>query len=762
MRERHKSILSLAVSIFLAAAGFGCLSNPTARKQKFYDQGLRDFNKQKYPEAIISFSRALQIDPRFADAHYKLAQSHQRQNNWAATLQELQRTIDLQPENWPAQIDLGQIMLAGGRSQDAKDRAMLVLHSDPANTDAQLLLSNADALLGNLKDALREANQAVAGAPNQARAYINLAIIQQRSGADVESEATLKKAQSIDPASTSPMMVLGNLYARHSRWTDAQAQFQAAIAVAPHDPQPRSALSALCLKRGDAAAAEEVLADAKQQIPDDPAIYRLLGDHYMAQGNFTQALSEFGALCTRHQNDLPVCKTYIQLLILNHRIDDADQLNEAILRNAPQDSEALILRGQIQIQRTQFDESINTIRQALKLNPANAMGHYQLGVAFQKKGQTEQADGEWHTAVSLRPDLEQAWSALGTDAAQRADWRALEPIAAQIRTIAPRSPEGYLFHATARFNQGDAAAAENDFRQLTQIAPKSPLGYVKLGQLRTQQKRWNEAEDSYRQALSRDPNSPAAIEGLVTLDLARNHPADAVRFLQDQIEKTSGNSTLYFLLGQAQLKNSQPAEAERALVRAISIDKSNVSAVLLLAQLQVSRGNLEQGIANYQHAIELSPGNLALYVSLAALRDSQGNWQEAQVLQQKALSIRPDYAPAANDLAYLMLEHGGDLNVALSLAQAARRGLPTLSNSADTLGWAYYHGGSFRVAAPLFEEAVKKEPSNPTYHYHLGLTYQKLNESTRARSELQKAIDINPKSPLADRARQAEIQAAGS
>ncbi|MGC1904927.1 MAG: tetratricopeptide repeat protein, partial [Candidatus Acidiferrum sp.] len=164
------------------------------------------------------------------------------------------------------------------------------------------------------------------------------------------------------------------------------------------------------------------------------------------------------------------------------------------------------------------------------------------------------------------------------------------------------------------------------------------------------------------------------------------------------------------------------------------------------------------GIASYQRAIELAPSDVELYVRLAALYDSRGDWQKAQNLNQKALALQPDYAPAANDLAYLMLEHGGDLNVALTLAQTARRGLPALPNSADTLGWAYYHGGSFSVAAPLFEEAVKKEPSNSTYHYHLGLTYQKLNDPVRGRVELQKVIRINPASPLADRARQAESQ----
>jgi cytochrome c-type biogenesis protein CcmH/NrfG len=91
-----------------------------------------------------------------------------------------------------------------------------------------------------------------------------------------------------------------------------------------------------------------------------------------------------------------------------------------------------------------LDESILTLRQALRLDPASAMGHYQLGVALQKEGQPQQAEAEWHAAVRLRPNLQQAWSALGTNAAQQTDWRSLEAIATQLRKISPASPEGYL------------------------------------------------------------------------------------------------------------------------------------------------------------------------------------------------------------------------------------------------------------------------------------------------------------------------------
>jgi Flp pilus assembly protein TadD len=216
------------------------------------------------------------------------------------------------------------------------------------------------------------------------------------------------------------------------------------------------------------------------------------------------------------------------------------------------------------------------------------------------------------------------------------------------------------------------------------------------------------------------------------------------------------------LLGQALLRNGKPAEAEQALTRATDLDKQNVGALVLLAQAQASRGATDRAISNFQHAIELVPNSVRLYVDLAGLYELQGDWQKAETLYQKALSIQSDDAMAANNLAYLMLEHGGDVNVALTLAQTARRGLQGMPNSADTLGWAYYHNGSFPAAAPLLEEAVRQAPSNSTYLYHLGLIYAKLKYSARARAQFERAISVDPKSPIAERARSALSRVAGS
>ena len=91
-----------------------------------------------------------------------------------------------------------------------------------------------------------------------------------------------------------------------------------------------------------------------------------------------------------------------------------------------------------------------------------------------------------------------------------------------------------------------------------------------------------------------------------------------------------------------------------------------------------------------------------------------------------------------------MVEQGQNTDVALNYAQAARRALPNSSSTADTLGWVYYHKGTFNSARELFEEALKTDPNNASIHYHLGLTYDKLNDKPNAQLHLKKAVALGP------------------
>ncbi len=63
--------------------------------------------------------------------------------------------------------------------------------------------------------------------------------------------------------------------------------------------------------------------------------------------------------------------------------------------------------------------------------------------------------------------------------------------------------------------------------------------------------------------------------------------------------------------------------------------------------------------------------------------------------------------------------------------------------------------GIYGLAAGLLQEALQKSPDNATYHFHLGMVYQKQKNTADARKHLERALQINPKSPNADEIRKA-------
>src|SRR5262245_44853101 len=102
---KHSFILRLILMVAMITVMFsGCSGDPNVRKQKYLESGERYFEKGKYREAAIQFSNAVQVDPRYAEGHYKLAQTYLKLQQWTRAYQELSRTLELQPDNYAAQI----------------------------------------------------------------------------------------------------------------------------------------------------------------------------------------------------------------------------------------------------------------------------------------------------------------------------------------------------------------------------------------------------------------------------------------------------------------------------------------------------------------------------------------------------------------------------------------------------------------------------------------------------------------------------------
>jgi tetratricopeptide (TPR) repeat protein len=489
---------------------------------------------------------------------------------------------------------------------------------------------------------------------------------------------------------------------------------------------------------------------AKQDFAADPAGYRMLGDFYVSVGDLDKASDEYSSLAHDHPDDWQVKKNYTQLLIAKNRLEEARKIDDEVLKSFPNDSDALIDRAQIQTRQGHPNDAVTTLRTVIKNDPENALAHDQLGLGLEQLGYLDQAQTEWQEALRLHPAMDDAERSLAALALRTGNMGALEQTANHIIQQHPGSAEGYVMRALSLIRRGQFASAEQDIRKAVSLAPEDAAPYIQMGNLKLAEKQPSAAEKAYHDALERSPSSADALAGLMHTFLLEKQPDQAVAAANAQIAKVPTSGAFYDLLGTALFLNKQDLRgAEAALSRAVELDKNNADAVVRLGQVQLARGSAADAIATYQRALRDNPRQVTLDILLGELYDRQHDFDQAKAAYQKALELDSNNALASNNLAYLLLENGGNVDEAVSLAQTARRGAPDSPGVADTLGWALYRKGYYQQSIDLFQEALRlaakgSGPDNPNLHYHLGLAYQKAGHPEQAKKELERVLQLNP------------------
>jgi cellulose synthase operon protein C len=763
----RSTTIRLMLACFLLALLAGCTRDPNVRKQKYFDSGEKYFAEGKYREAAIQYSNAIQIDSRFAQAHYQLSQAYLKLGDSNRAFQELSRTIELVPDNYPALTDLSNLLVTvrnpdGSPVLDtlrqAKAHLDVLREKVPNAPETHEAWANYYSAQNETGPAITEMQQAISLDPNRSESYLLLALLQLRGNLPDEAEANFKKAIQVDPKAMNAQLALGGFYQSRNRMAEAEQQFRHAIDVDPKNPGPRAALVRLLMQQNKKAETEAFLQQTKKDLPNNSDGYRMLGDFYFATGDVDKALAEYTSLYNDHAKDPQVKRNYIQLLILKNRLDDAAKLNDEILKNNPRDVDALVYKGQIQLRKNDTAGAENSLQNALSNDSNNAVAHYQLGIAYAQAHDLARAESEWREAVRIRPDLTDAQRSLAALELQRGDVDALLATAQQITTAQPYSPDGYLLKAVAEGQRQKFTEAQQDAEQAMQRAPQNPAPYVQLGNIQLAQKHFPDAEKFYQQALDKDPSSSDGLSGLMNTYFVQKEFDKAIAAANTQIAKSPNSSNFYDLLGTALFNSKKDLPgAETALRKAVDLDKNNTDALEKLGKVQVQEGSADQALALYQQSIKDNPRDVIFYILAGELYEAKQNWDQAKNMYQQALNIQSDQPLASNNLAYVILETGGNVDVALAMAQTARRGMPDSANAADTLGWAYYQKGIYQSAIGQFQEALRLgdrlgQPDDATVHYHLGMAYEKANQNALARQQLEKAVKLSPNNADAKKA----------
>jgi Flp pilus assembly protein TadD len=237
------------------------------------------------------------------------------------------------------------------------------------------------------------------------------------------------------------------------------------------------------------------------------------------------------------------------------------------------------------------------------------------------------------------------------------------------------------------------------------------------------------------------------------LDLATQKPADAKARVDALSKAPDVKPAALLLAGRTYAAMRDLKAAEQLFRRVVSDDPTQLSAYAALGQIYAKQNRIPEALAEFDALAKRDPKPVTALTLSGMLMEGQGDKAGAQQRYERAVQLDPNAAVAANNLAWMYAQSGSRLDVALQHAQNAKRLLPNVPEVNDTLGYIYYKMDLAGLAVPLLETSVEKDPSNPEYHYHLGLAYERINNKVKARQSLSRALTLKLDVKAAEEAR---------
>ena len=153
-------------------------------------------------------------------------------------MQELQKTVALDPNNLDAKIRLGNYYLrASGGKPDviemAEKVAQEILAKDDKNIEGHILMGSVLFAKNEKDKAVAELNHAIELDPKRVESYLSLARFYLVTNDANKAEELLKRAISVNPSSPLAHTEYGKFLVQHNRMPEAEAELNKAVEVGP-------------------------------------------------------------------------------------------------------------------------------------------------------------------------------------------------------------------------------------------------------------------------------------------------------------------------------------------------------------------------------------------------------------------------------------------------------------------------------------------------------------------------------------------------
>jgi len=716
--------------------------------QAFVENGDRYAREQRYAEAVIEYRNALAQDENSGRTRFKLAEALVAAGDREAASAQYARAADLLPDDSEVQLKTATMQFVVGELADARSRVRKVLAREPRNLDAQILLANATAGLRDFDSALTEIQAAIDLDPLSAPAYTSLALIRMEQGDEEAALVAFERAVEVAPGSVKARLALANYQWSAGAVTRAEASLQAAFQLDPRHPVVNRALALLYATTGRVAQAEPYLKAYAMTENSASAQFELV-DFYLSNKRYAAARTLLDPL-TRQRGARPLALT--RLAILDYAEGNRAKAHatlDTVLQSWPTDATARVFKARFLLAEGKPLEALEHAKAAVTADPRDIRAVYLLGLAQVGSGDTSAAVTSFNNVLRMNPRAAAAQVQLSNLRLARGEVGPALEFAQGAYGVAPNSPDTRLALAKGLLGTREMARADSEIAALLRDYPDLSDAHALKGTLSLMRNDPTSARQAYERALQLGGHSQAALTGLTLLDMRAGALTEARKRLDAEMTAGPGRVPILLLAAQVSFASGDLPNAERVLRQVIELDTRGAEAYAMLGEVFAAQKRTVEAQRGFDEAVARTPGNVSARTMSAILVHESGDLSGAKKRYAEILDIEPKAVVAANNLAWIYADEGQNLDAAVQLAERAAEVAPQRADVRDTLGWVFYRKNLPQFAIRHFAEAVRLNPDNATFYYHLGLAYSSGGDALRARDALQGALKIDPNMPEA-------------
>lgn len=301
---------------------------------------------------------------------------------------------------------------------------------------------------------------------------------------------------------------------------------------------------------------------------------------------------------------------------------------------------ALLVLGVSHRARGDIDGALGILQPLATAQPNSALAQLELGIALGRAKQGDEAVAALRRAVKLKPDLPQAWLALGDHLMAMDDAEGADAAYANHLRFSTRDPQ--LLAAANALHEQRIPEAEALLREHLKRAPTDVAAIRMLAEVAMRLGRNEDAEHLLARSLELSPSFHAARQNYALVLHRSNKPAEALEQI-DRLLAHEPDNPGYRNLKAVVLCRIGDYEPAIDLYRQIlKVYPKHPRIWMSYGHALKTAGHQDRAIEAYRRSLQLEPGSGEVWWSLANLKTFRFSAGDRSVMQREL--AKPDLA----------------------------------------------------------------------------------------------------------------------